>query len=498
MRKLLFLSVTCLMATGTLAAGPETNATAPATQPAGPEPTKLTLRPSAATQPASRHSLLPDPGDQTPGDAVTLYLLARRFWPDQKTTDEVLSPENGRFDYLDSIDKFPEAYAKRLLEAYAETLTYLDLGARRREAHWDTGWRERGFAGPSPFAYLDDLRHAANLLNFRGRYQILHGDWVAAHYTLQTEFSMAQHVGTEPLLIHALVESGFAQIALARTVEDWIGHGDSPNLYWALTDLPHPFVRLQPIVAGEQMGLRYYKPRPWQALRGELPAQQWPEVVREMIGMLQERNPHYKRDPTQIDVEARKLIESTYSRAKQDLLAGGMPERNVAAMSADEVVGTYLCHQYNAISDELWRVWAFPFPQAQEQMLRAWNALAPDKPPASDNPLIQANLVDFDFGRGRPDYQIPSVLRMRYEVERPDRHTALLRTIEALRDYAARHGGQPPQHLEQMTDLPLPVDPMTGKPFAYRLEGRSATLDAPPPPGRSLYSGWQYELTFAR
>ena len=500
MRKLLILSVMCLVAAGTLEAGPETNATAPATQPAGPEPDKLTLRPSAATQPASRYSLLPDPADQTPGDAVTLYLLARRFWPDQKTTNEVLSPENGRFDYLDSIDKFPEPYAKRLLEAYAETLTYVDLAARRREAHWDTGWRERGFSDLSSLAYLNDVRHAANLLNFRGRYQILHGDWDAAHYTLQTEFSMPQQVGTEPLLINALVESGMAEVALARTVEDWISHSDSPNLYWALTDLPHPFVRLRPVVAGERMALRYYKPQLWQALRGELPAEQWPQVVREMVAIIQEhRLPRpYKRNAAQIDAEARRLIESTYPRAKQDMLATGMPQQNVAAMSADQIVGAYFCRQYNAISDALWRVWALPFPQAQEQMLRAWHTLAPDKPPASENPLIQANLVDFDFEKGRPDYQVPNVLRQRYQVERPDRNAALLRTIEALRDYAARHDGQPPQHLEQITDLPLPVDPVTGKPFAYRLEGRTALLDAPPPPGRSLYSGWQYELTFAR
>jgi hypothetical protein len=175
-----------------------------------------------------------------------------------------------------------------------------------------------------------------------------------------------------------------------------------------------------------------------------------------------------------------------------------MSTQILATMSREQVVGTAFCQQYNVIADELWRVWAIPFPQAQEQMLRTWRQFAPDNLPALENPLIQANLVEYDYKSARSNYQIPRVLRTRYELERPDRHAALLRTIEALRDYAAHHGGQPPQSLEQITDLPLPIDPVTDKPFEYHLMGRIATLDAPPPFGRSRGSGWLYELTFAQ
>jgi len=161
-----------------------------------------------------QYRLLPDATDLTEGNAVTLYLLARRSWPDQQTTNDVLSPENAKYNYLDTpTDQFPLQYAKRLLDAYADTLSYADLGARRRDAIWNTGWRERGFTGPYPFAYLSDLRHVENLLSFRGRLQVSQNNWAAAQYTMQSAFAIAQHVGTEPLLLHGLVEAGFAEVS---------------------------------------------------------------------------------------------------------------------------------------------------------------------------------------------------------------------------------------------------------------------------------------------
>ena len=37
--------------------------------------------------------------------------------------------------------------------------------------------------------------------------------------------------------------------------------------------------------------------------------------------------------------------------------------------------------------------------------------------------------------------------------------------------------------LDDITEVPVPSDPMTGRPFQYRHEGDTATLTAPPPPG---------------
>lgn len=503
--RLLHAILLCVAAS-TVGAAP---ATAPATQPAaaGPQVTKLTLHPSPTTQPALRYKLLPDLVDQAPGNAVPLYLLARRHWPDQKTNNELLYPENERFDYLGTpIDEFPPQYAERIFEGFGETLRYVDLGARRREAEWDAGWRERGLEDQKVFSYLADLHHAVNILGFRAASRVKQGDWAAAEQSLQTSFAVARHVGAEPLVIHALVQTAFIQSSLYRGVEEWVSRAGSPNLYWALSDLPQPFIELRPVAQMRKVEAEFRNPQIAKALAGNLPPEQWPAVLREMVGMVQEDRPPYRRTPAQVEAELKRLTAAAHPRAKAHLLAAGMPKEKVEAMSAAQAVGTYFCQEYAAALDGQWKSFTLPYPQAREQMDRAWRALAPDKLPALENPLVQAELVPrADTGRRedegavfRPNYAFSRVGEVRFRLEVPNRYIALLRTIEALRDYSARHDGRPPQSLGEVTDLPVPPDPITGMPFVYRLEGRTATLDAPAPEGRHPRSGWRYELTFAR
>ena len=61
---------------------------------------------------------------------------------------------------------------------------------------------------------------------------------------------------------------------------------------------------------------------------------------------------------------------------------------------------------------------------------------------------------------------------------RTDRQLAALRCIEALRLYAAGHDGKLPPTLDDIKEVPIPSNPVTGKPFSYRLEGRTAVLEA--------------------
>jgi hypothetical protein len=55
------------------------------------------------------------------------------------------------------------------------------------------------------------------------------------------------------------------------------------------------------------------------------------------------------------------------------------------------------------------------------------------------------------------------------------RQIALLRHVEALRLHAARHDGELPARLCDIS-VPLPDDPFTGKPFDYTVEGTTAHL----------------------
>jgi hypothetical protein len=71
---------------------------------------------------------------------------------------------------------------------------------------------------------------------------------------------------------------------------------------------------------------------------------------------------------------------------------------------------------------------------------------------------------------------------------RLDRRVAALRAVEALRLHAAAHDGRLPNSLDPVKAVPVPDDPMTGKPFPYRREGESAVLTGPAsPPFRLVY-----------
>ena len=79
-----------------------------------------------------------------------------------------------------------------------------------------------------------------------------------------------------------------------------------------------------------------------------------------------------------------------------------------------------------------------------------------------------------------------------------DRRIALLANAEGLRHHAATHGGKWPTSLAEV-ELPLPPDPMTDKPFAYRIDGATAILDAPAPKGADASAhAFRVELTLKK
>ena len=56
-----------------------------------------------------------------------------------------------------------------------------------------------------------------------------------------------------------------------------------------------------------------------------------------------------------------------------------------------------------------------------------------------------------------------------------DRRVKLLQAYESIRDFAASHGGRLPESLDEC-ELFVPLDPMTGKPFQYAKNAKSAVL----------------------
>jgi hypothetical protein len=67
---------------------------------------------------------------------------------------------------------------------------------------------------------------------------------------------------------------------------------------------------------------------------------------------------------------------------------------------------------------------------------------------------------------------------------RVERRLEGVRCLEAIRLYAAAHDGRLPRSLTDVTEVPVPVDPITHKPFEYQTHGEKGSLASPPLPDK--------------
>ena len=438
--------------------------------PGSPDVIQLTLHPIPTTRPVLQYPLLPEETQMTPGEATFLYWLAGSLGPTDKV-DELTHRDYGDI----SLHDLPSSKVAEQLAMFQNRLRFTDLAARRREVHWDTTLQQDGINTLLP--YLSDLRRDALLLGWRARLDLARGDWNAANYTVQSGLSMCQQMNRQAVLVQGLVAGGISSIMLDR-VQEWIAQPGAPNLYWSLSNLPQPFFDLRPMQQTERALIYYTFPELNQADPLAITPEQWRQVAAnfEKLTNFQLRNPVRIEDQI-----ARAFVAASLAPlARQHLIEMGVPSEKVEAMPVDQAVGVYDLIRYRQLSDECYKAWMLPYWEGQRALERAMKEIQQERQ-ASRNPLLLLP---------------PAVTRVRVNFARVDRQICALRVIEALRDYAARHDGQPPAALDQIVDLPVPIDPISGKPFAYESHGQMAIVSAP---GTTTgASAVRYELTFTK
>jgi hypothetical protein len=90
---------------------------------------------------------------------------------------------------------------------------------------------------------------------------------------------------------------------------------------------------------------------------------------------------------------------------------------------------------------------------------------------------------------------LPALGKVMWAQTRLERNLSALRVIEALRLFAAGHDGKLPAKLSDVTEVPLPDDPGTGKPFDYKLDGDTATVTSDVPGDAVPTNGIRYRVT---
>jgi hypothetical protein len=172
-------------------------------------------------------------------------------------------------------------------------------------------------------------------------------------------------------------------------------------------------------------------------------------------------------------VEGRARDSNFVTAARKRLVEAGLSDKEVEKLPALQIVLLDEKRHYEAERDEVMKLRGLPFWMAE----------------ASRKPTPKEESEQWLFSRIGTDY---SVIRARARLEK---RIAMLRHIEAIRMYAAEQGKLP----ARLTDIavPLPLDPLTGKPFLYEVDGHKAILRGSPPRGyekRAEYN-LQYEVT---
>jgi hypothetical protein len=198
-----------------------------------------------------------------------------------------------------------------------------------------------------------------------------------------------------------------------------------------------------------------------------------------MISMEEGKKVKGKSDATDPNEPAAK---SSHLEAARKLVAErqGKSAEVVAKMPPAQVLLLSIADEIADLRDDQFKITYLPFPAAHPRMAAANKALMSA---TGGEGVRLAKLF------------LPAVAKVMVAQNRLERKTAALRAVEALRMHAAAHNGQLPDSLDQVTIVPVPLDPGTGKPFGYHLNRATATLTSRLPGEPLATTGMRYRLT---
>jgi len=461
---------------------------ASAQPPPDPRPTVITLRPAAEPVPALKYRLVPEQIKLVPGNAAIFYYRGVIIMTE--TESSLRAKEKARpgafppsLVMLASdtwlscpIGEISRDKARKYLEPFQNALKEVELGALRSTCDWEFDQRKEGMYLQLP--EIQEMRGLGRLMQLKVRVAILDGKTDEAMHWIETGFAMGRHVSQGPLAIQALVGVAIGRTMTSR-LEDLIQAPGGPSLYWALADRPRPFIDMRRAMEGERHVLEKELPelneldrRAW----GLDQARQFADALRKLFALASEEPIRGSDGAVPMDlpdlsrrIGIAAMAAKIYPEARRALIARGRPEAQVEAMPVIQVAAIYTMQEYQRLRDDSYKWMNVPYWQSYNRVDAAILSTVGEK---MANPLLTPFLS-----------LTPALNFVRLAGIRLDRELDAMQCIEAIRLYANAHESKLPNSLEAITDAPVPLDPATGKPFLYQVNGDSATLSAPEPPG---------------
>ena len=364
------------------------------------------------------------------------------------------------------LEELPKKEIATALAQMAAVLECVDQAARRPRYGSDLTPQNYVQILPTLPTQVMAFRTLMRLLVVRIRHQILEGDREGAIRSFQTGYAMARHCAEQPTVLNAVVGSVLIEI-MNHQMTDLIQLPGSPNLYWAITALPEPMVDFQPVFDFESTVFDRTFPDVQRAKTIGATSDQWRAMLEKMLyAPPWQAAESYRSGQRVAEVPAavrKQTIDTVLHKEipiiRRILTAAGVSAGELDKISPAEMAVRAALEAYHVEHDELAKWYRIPYWQAEphiEGQMAEIRGLLPEAAPWMERalePVLSAKLAG-QYKRG----------------------LAGLRCLEALRLYAAAHD-KLPQSLEEITEVPIPVNPFTGKLFPYRAEDRYVILD---------------------
>jgi hypothetical protein len=449
--------------------------------------TSLTVRPASAPVPALKYRLAPPPRDLVPGNAAIFYhraILMVKEARAARQAEESASPKDrdeAVYRWISGpLSEVHREEARKELRSFQNALHEVELGARRRDCDWEFDQRDEGYRLLLPD--IQASRELARLVTLRARLAVLDGQTDEAIHWLQVGLTLGRHVGHGTIFIQDLVGLAITN-QMMRPFEDLIQAKGTPSLYWALANRPRPWVDPLPAFDGERTMLEQELPAlrdldgpPWSAEKARRVAD---EILKKIGPLAEVRWLRLKEDastegPPSLDDLMPRLtlagvVLKVYPEARRALIAEGIPAAQVDAMPTFQVALLNAHRKLERLNDDMYKWVGLPYWQSYDRLDEAM-------PRDVETKLADPLFTMFTM-------LTPALNSVRVAGVRTERLLDAYQVVEALRLHAAAHDGKFPTGLDSLKDAPAPLDPATGKPFDYKVEGETATLSAPLVPG---------------
>jgi hypothetical protein len=446
---------------------------------------RMTVTPAAEPVPALKYRFVARDIDLKAGNAAPYYYRAelnlfsmmkelRREFSENKQ----LSPWYGPVDFeATPIAKLPLEEVRKANQKFDSFYNdHLRTAFQRRNCDWELGIEETHDIELFSFMLweVQGCREISRMMALRTRLAIAERRYNDAIELIRNQYRLGRDTAKMPFLVCGLVGVAIGNMANGPLV-DLIANRDSPNMYWALSELPRPLIDV-PWEARFEFG---NGPRMFpfidRAETTEHAPQEWARLFRQTVR-------DYSKvvgrefDAVEAGVAATLLGLAGYSHAKERLIADGMDRERVEKMAVGQVIAIYTERCYRLFCDDFEKLWYVPYADFGKLSNSVENRMKNATPLGTDE-----DREIFPIAAGL----IPQIQLARGAQVRLERNIAALRVIEALRMYAADHDGQLPKALDEITIVPVPLNPATDKKFVYRLNGTTAVLELPPSDGFS-------------